>query len=177
MPLLIGVNYLNDSLRLLPAIGFLLVINAIYLFYISLAFQIAKQTQKTIWIVGFATVLNIILNFILIPYYQIEGAIIASLVAYLFCVVYGYMVSMKYFKMPILWWELLKLIIAASLMLILLNYLPIDIGLIEGFIRIVVGLCFYLAMIWLLNVGKARLFLACFLKTMNKQNESTHYQA
>lgn len=177
MPLLIGINYLNDSLRLLPAIGFLLLINAIYLFYISLAFQIAKQTQKTIWIVGFATVLNIILNFILIPYYQIEGAIIASLVAYLFCVVYGYMVSMKYFKMPILWWELLKLIFAASLMLILLNYLPIDTGLIEGFIRIVVGLCFYLAMIWLLNVGKVRLFLACFLKTMNKQNESTHYQA
>lgn len=177
MPLLIGIDYLNESLRLLPAIGLLLVINAIYLFYISLGFQIAKQTHKTIWVVGIAALLNLILNLILIPYYQIDGAILASLVSYLICVGYGYRLSANYFKMPILWSELIKLTIAASLMLVILKNLPIGTGLIEGFIRILVGLIVYLAMVWLLNVGQIRLALVDFFKTVNKQNESTDYQS
>ena len=177
MPLLIGADYLGESLRLLPLIGFLLIINAIYLFYISLAFQIAKQTHKTVWVVGLAALLNLILNLILIPFYQINGAIFASLISYLICVIYGYRLSAIFFKMPILWLELGKLIIAASLMLIALKNLPIGTGLLEGLVRILIGVILYLAMIWLLNISKVRLVLDDFLKTVNKRNESTHYQS
>lgn len=177
MPLLIGPAYLSESLRLLPIIGFLLVINGIYLFYISLAFQVAKQTHKTIWVVGVAAVINLVLNFILIPIYKIDGAIIASLISYLICVLYGYNLSANYFKMPILWFEIVKIIIAAGLMLVVLNYLPLGYGVIEGFIRIFIGLIFYLSMIWLLDIGKIRLVLIDYLKAKDKQDESTNYQS
>lgn len=177
MPLLIGAAYLNESLRLLPAIGLLLVINAIYLFHTSLIFQIAKQTQKTILIVGVAALLNVTLNLLLIPYYKIDGAIVASLISYLICVFYGYGLGAKYFKMPILWLEIIKIIIAAALMLLLVTQLPLTHGLIEGFARILVGLIVYLTMVWLLNVGKIRSILVDFLKGMNKQNESINYQS
>lgn len=177
MPLLIGATYLHESLRLLPSIGLLLVINVIYLFHTSLAFQIAKQTQKTVFIVGASAILNVVLNLILIPYYQIDGAILASLVAYSVCVFYGQIIGAKYFKLPIPWFELAKLVLAAVLMVIALNTLPLNHGLVEGMLRILLGAALYLGMIYLLDVGGIRVILVNFLKSLNKRNENTNYQS
>jgi len=176
MPLLIGDTYLPVSLRLLPSIGLLLLINALYLFHTSLAFQIAQQTRKTVLVVAVAAVLNVLLNLILIPYYGIEGAIIASLIAYLVCVFYGHTLSMRYFKLPIPWLEVVKLFLAAGLMLILLNSLPLGHGLLEGLLRILLGASFYLITICLLDVGGIKFILVNFFKNVNKRNENTNYQ-
>lgn len=175
MPFLIGSAYLEESLRLLPLIGLLLVFNAIYLFHTSLAFQLSKQTYKPILIVGAAAILNIILNVILIPYYRVEGALIASLVAYLICIIYGNFLGARCFKLPILWLDILKILGAAGLMLLVLDNLVLEHGLIEGGIRILVGLLVYSAVICLLNVGNVRFYLINFLKRLSKYNESTHY--
>ncbi|WP_298610697.1 lipopolysaccharide biosynthesis protein [uncultured Thiothrix sp.] len=177
MPLLIGEAYLAESLRLLPIIGLLLVLNAVYLFHTSLAFQLAKQTYKPILVVGLAAILNVVLNLILIPHYRIEGAIIASLVAYLICIVYGNFLGAKFFKLPVLWLEVTKLIAAASLMLIILNQLAIGDGLVEGLVRVLVGVLVYSSAIYLLNVGNSKYYVLSFLKSMNKPHESTHYSA
>lgn len=177
MPLLIGDAYLIDSLRLLPSIGLLLVLNAVYLFHTSLAFQLAKQTYQPILVVGVAAILNVALNLILIPIYQIEGAIIASLGAYVVCIIYGNVLGAKVFKLPVLWLEIIKIISAASLMLLILSNLSIGHGFIEGLIRILVGILVYSSAICLLNVGNVRNYLLISLKILSKPNESTHYSA
>lgn len=177
MPLLIGEAYLTESLRLLPIIGLLLVLNAVYLFHTSLAFQLAKQTYKPILVVGLAAILNVALNLILIPIYGIEGAVIASLVAYLICIIYGNFLGAQFFKLPVLWLEITKLFTAASLMLLILNQLAISYGLLAGVIRILVGVLVYSSAIYLLNVGNIRYSLHVFLKSMYKSHESTHYSA
>lgn len=177
MPLLIGSVYLQESLRLLPIIGFLLVVNTIYLFHTSLSFQIAKQTYKPVLIVGLASIINIALNLALIPYYGIEGAIIASLISYLFCVVYGHNLGAKYFRLPILWIDVFKIIFSAFLMLAILKALPIGYGAAEGFLRILIGCIVYTATVSLLNVANIRIILFNFLKAVNKCNEITDYQS
>lgn len=177
LPLLIGAQYLAESLRLLPWIGLLLVINAVYLFHTSLAFQLAKQTQKTVWVVGVAAVLNILLNLLLIPLYAIDGAIAASFLAYVLCVVYGHYLGAKYFVLPVPWLEIIKLLSAAILMLAILKSLPLEAGLVAGLIRIVLGILIYAAAVWLLDVGKIRVYLANLFKQLSANHESTHYQA
>lgn len=177
MPLLIGDAYLAESLRLLPSMGILLVLNAIYLFHTSLAFQLAKQTYKPILVVGVAALLNIVLNLILIPIYQVEGAVMASLVAYVVCIIYGNFLGAKAFKLPVLWLELIKIIAAAGLMLMVLSYLTIGYGWVEGLIRILVGILVYSSAIYLLNVANIRYYLLNFFKSLYKPNESTHYSA
>lgn len=177
MPLLIGEKYLAESLRLLPCIGILLVLNAVYLFHTSLAFQLAKQTYQPILVVGVAALLNVLLNLLLIPVYQVEGAILASLAAYAICIIYGNFLGAKAFKLPVLWSELIKIIAAASLMLIILNHLSIGYGWVEGVIRVLVGILVYSSVICLLNVANIRYYLLNFFKSLHKPNESTHYSA
>lgn len=175
MPLLIGVQYLSEALRLLPWIGLLLVINTIYLFHTSLAFQLAKKTQETILVTGIAAILNIVLNLLLIPIYSINGAIFASLISYLLCVLYGHYLGSKYFELPVAWLEIGKIAIAASVMFMVLKILPLGNGLTEGFVRIVLGVMTYSMAIWLFNVGEVRFFLANSLRSYHAKYASTHY--
>ncbi|TXH69275.1 MAG: polysaccharide biosynthesis protein [Thiothrix sp.] len=177
MPLLIGEAYLAESIRLLPSIGLLLVLNAIYLFHTSLAFQLAKKTYMPILVIGVAALLNVFLNFVLIPIYKIDGAVLASLVAYLVCIVYGRFLGDRVFKLPVLWGELLKIIASASLMFLILKYLPLEHGVLVGLLRIVVGVILYSFFIYYFNVQNIRFYLPNLLKGIHKSHESTQSSA
>jgi hypothetical protein len=62
-------------------------------------------------------------------------------------------------------------------MLAILKSLPLEAGLVAGLIRIVLGILIYAAAVWLLDVGKIRVYLANLFKQLSANHESTHYQA
>ena len=62
---------------------------------INLGFYIKKRAVNISAAVGAGAILNIIMNFFLIPYYGIYGACLASVVAYFFIVVFNYYFSRK----------------------------------------------------------------------------------
>jgi O-antigen/teichoic acid export membrane protein len=66
-----------------------------YIFYIGMG--IAKKNIHRIWIGGTAAIVNIILNFILIPVYGMVGAAIATLISFLLFGYLIFMMSQKYY--------------------------------------------------------------------------------
>lgn len=73
------------AVLIIPFIAFNFIFKAIH-FFIALLFQVTRKTKFDAKVVSFGFVLNIILNLILIPIYDIYGAVAATGLSYIFMV-------------------------------------------------------------------------------------------
>ncbi|WGZ92431.1 MAG: oligosaccharide flippase family protein [Candidatus Thiothrix putei] len=158
IPLLVGPEFVPTSLSLLPWIGLAIFANCTYLFYVSLAFQLAEYTAGSVKVVGVAAVVNVVLNLILIPTQGVLGAVLASIAAYLICVVYGYYLGKQHFALNIPVLALSKILLAALGMYLLMEQLPVLAlhGAYVVALKILLGVLTYAALVWLLDIAKVR---------------------
>lgn len=83
---LVGPNY-QDSVQYIYLMGISAVLYAISAFF-ELGYQCSKETRRSIWSVLLTMLVNVALNFILVPRYGIFGAIAASIMSYLVLIAY-----------------------------------------------------------------------------------------
>lgn len=158
IPLLVGDEFVATSLALLPWISLAIFANCSYVFYVSLSFQLAEYTSGSVKVVAVAAAVNLLLNAWLIPTHGLWGATIASITAYFICIVYGYFMGKQYFALSIPFVDLAKVLLAALGMYALMELLPA----LEWFpvvllvSKIMLGICAYAALVWLLNIGDVR---------------------
>ena len=101
-----------------------------------------------LWIV--VAISNIVLNLLLVPYLNILGAAIATLICYILAFAVTAIASKKTMRLPFNMKELLKIVVAASLMGIAV-YLMHPIGIINVLISIIAGVIIYFAVIFILK--------------------------
>jgi O-antigen/teichoic acid export membrane protein len=157
----VGAAFVPTSISLLPWIGIAIFANCTYLFYVSLSFQLAKYTAGSVKVVGVAAVVNVVLNLVLIPTYGLLGATLASIAAYLICLVYGYYLGRQHFAltMPVL--DVGKILLAALVMYGLMGQLPESLvhGAYRVALQILLGVLTYATLVWLLDIGNVRQLL------------------
>ncbi len=112
--------------QMVPIIAFLFIFKAIqYVFTLSLHFT--KNTKFNIHIVFLSLLVNIALNIILIPVYDVYGAIIASIAAGLVGLFYSYRLSERFFKVDYELFKIGKLIVVGIVFTALLYLInPLD---------------------------------------------------
>jgi O-antigen/teichoic acid export membrane protein len=95
--------------------------------------------KKTIYIthaISIAAISNIVLNIILIPLYGIWGAAMASMVAYLLMMFFGFHISRRYITFDLNARFILKSVIAASIMsLVIMQLHPV------GILQLIITVC------------------------------------
>ena len=101
-----------------------------------------------LWIV--VAISNIALNLLLVPYLNILGAAIATLLCYILAFVVTAIASRKTMRLPFNIKELLKIVFASAVMGIAV-YLMHPIGIINVLISIVAGVIIYFAIIFILK--------------------------
>ena len=101
-----------------------------------------------LWIV--VAISNIVLKLLLVPYLNILGAAIATLICYILAFAVTAIASKKTMRLPFNMKELLKIVVAASLMGIAV-YLMHPIGIINVLISIIAGVIIYFAIIFILK--------------------------
>lgn len=84
----------------------------------SLGITLSRKTKYLALYTGIAAVINIILNFLLIPRYGMVGAGWATALSYLFLTVAYFLCSQKFIRLEIDWSKILKLVVL-SLVVIL----------------------------------------------------------
>lgn len=100
-----------DAYNLVPLIGFLFIFKAIqYVFTLGLHFE--KRTKLNINIVVLGLIVNITLNILLIPKYDIIGAIIASIISGLVTLLYSYRLSMRIYPVR---YEIRKIVVLVGI--------------------------------------------------------------
>lgn len=92
---LIGAQYWS-GVYIVPIILYAYIFNGIYVNLIA-GIYIEKKTKYLPLITGLGAVINIVANFILIPYYGIMGGAIATFLSYFAMAVYIYFVTQKFY--------------------------------------------------------------------------------
>ena len=88
-----------SSYRVIPLISFSYYLYGIYMLFLS-GILVSKQVFKQPIILGVASVINILLNIVLIPRQGIMGAAIATIITYLFVVGYTYLLAQRSYRIP-----------------------------------------------------------------------------
>lgn len=158
VPLLVGAEFVPTVFALLPWIGIAIFANCLYLFHVSLAFQLAQHTAGSVKVVGVAAIVNLLLNLWLIPGYGALGAALASIVAYLICLLYGYYLGRQQFALHIPWWDVGKILLASAGMYgVLVQLPPLEVPApLSLMMKILLGALLYAGMGWLLDIGEVR---------------------
>ena len=84
----------------------------------SIGAMISNKPGELAWAALSAAGINLLLNFLLIPYIGILGAAIATLVGYAGLAVFTYLIGKRSFKLSIDWAHIGKLILASGLVLL-----------------------------------------------------------
>ncbi|RLI90521.1 MAG: hypothetical protein DRO95_06030 [Candidatus Altiarchaeales archaeon] len=120
----------------------------------GLIFMLVKKTQINASLLAIGAILNIILNIILIPYFQsnynygIMGAAIATFISFFTIGIATVVLSRKYFTFEIEKSFILKSVISASLMAVLVYKIRVN-TFPEIFIPISVGAIFYFILLFI----------------------------
>jgi O-antigen/teichoic acid export membrane protein len=151
IPSVFGLSLLSESLLMIlstPEIasyGYLITpftaVSALFLGVYAIVVHSLHLVKKTkidgcIWMI--AAIINLVLNFVFIPYFGIFGAAITTLIAYTFALILGAYYSFKYIKFDVDFYFMLKSIFAAIVMsLMIIKWSP------EGTLNVLlaIGIC------------------------------------
>ncbi|WP_338752823.1 oligosaccharide flippase family protein [Bacillus sp. FJAT-52991] len=154
--LFFGTDYQAAAIVVIPWIALVSLIQGIKAFYLDLAFQLSKQTIKQVFPVVIGAALNILLNLWWIPLYQIKGAIMATLIAYVVSSIMSWWLGRRYFVLPIPKREIWKIVIITVVMFCALYPIHHLKGFIALIVQIGVGIIVYGLGIWVFNVLNIR---------------------
>ncbi len=114
--LLIDKDYQESVIFLLPWITVALFLMGLQAFYFDLAFQLGHYTMGIVKIGIVIAIINIGLNYLLIPSMGIKGAAIATITSFAVGTVLSAIMGRKYFALPVPYQDFAKIILASAFM-------------------------------------------------------------
>ncbi len=114
----VGGKFINpvywSGLGIVPIVMFSYFLNGVFNNFAA-GFHITKKTDYLPLAIGIAAVLNIILNYVLIPHFNIWGSVFATLISYFVSVVIIYLFSRKIYPINYEWKRIFILIIFTAI--------------------------------------------------------------
>lgn len=152
----LGQQYREISKNLIPWFAFAILFMGLRSYYTDLAFQLGKRTIGQVLVLLIAAMINLTLNIWWIPLFGPTGAAYATILAYATGLLLSWRIGRKFFSLPFPLKELLKIVFAATIMMLALWLLTPLQGVFGILTKIFVGFLVYCTMIIVLNVGKIR---------------------
>ncbi len=116
----LGEEFREAALRVMPLMGLGTFIAGMKAFHFDAAFQFVHRTILQVWIVLAAAVLNVGLNLLAIPAWGLNGAIVASIAAYVLAIVATVWIGRRYLVMPFPFGDAARVALACIVMAVAL---------------------------------------------------------
>ena len=158
--LVIGEEYQESVTMLLPWVASGIFFMGLGAFYFHLPFQLGNKNFGIFYIAGITAVINLLLNFWLIPKMGMQGAAIATVLSFAFSTTLGFIYGRKVFPIPFPVREIIKIVTAALFMGVCLWFLKDLRGWHWLAIQMAVGLGSYGLASYLLNIGGIKQVIA-----------------
>ncbi|MEM1087418.1 MAG: lipopolysaccharide biosynthesis protein [Pseudomonadota bacterium] len=166
---MIGENVRDGAMQIIPWIAFAGLLNGLLIHYFSEAFQLAHKTVERALLMLIPAGANILLNLILIPQFQLMGAVIATLVSYAIGITVLGLRGHKHVALPIPLFDLAKVGLAAVAMWPVLYFIPEWGSWLELIVKAAAGGLTYVMIAFLLDAGGARAFLKQRVSSKTRQ--------
>jgi O-antigen/teichoic acid export membrane protein len=157
--LFLGEGYRELAAILLPYIAVGAFIKGLKLYGIDILFHLTQDTKSQMIPFAIAAVINVVLNFVLIPSMGVMGAALSTLVAYIISFIITIMLVRKKARIPFPWLGFIKVLIATIIMGLILIPLSDLIGIKYLFFQVCTGLFSYLIIFGLLHRQETVTFL------------------
>ena len=158
--MVIGEEYRESVTLLLPWVSTAVFFMGAGAFYMHLPFQLGNKNMGIFKIAGAVAVLNLLLNYWLIPKMGMQGAAIATLLSFMISVTLGFIFGRRVFWIPFPAKEVGQILLSSLLMGIVLYYLKDHRGWLWLGVQLTSGLAIYLAVSYLQNIGDIKRLIA-----------------
>ena len=162
--LVIGEKYQESVILVLPWVATAVFFMGSGAFYMHLPFQLGNHNIGIFKIAGTVAILNLALNFFLIPRMGMQGAAIATLLSFIVSVLLGYIFGRRVFPIPLPVQDIIKILTAAFIMGFCLYYLKDLRGWLPLMLQFSGGLVTYLLLAYLLNIGGIKQIIGDYLR-------------
>ncbi len=162
--LLIDVDYQESVIFLLPWITTAIFLLGLQVFYFDLAFQLGHKTIASVKIAVAIAIINIGLNYWLIPIMGIHGAAIATISSFSVGSILSAYFGRKYFSLPFPVGETVKIVIATLMMSLCLYWLRDKSGWEWLLMQLSIGAASYFVMMILFNILDIRSIISDRIK-------------
>jgi O-antigen/teichoic acid export membrane protein len=154
--LVVGSRYWDAAILLAPWLAATAVISSIRAFYVETAFQLGHRTLHLIWITVLALIIDVGVDFWLIPSIGLLGAAIGGLTASVVSTVAAVQASRFVFRLPFPGMETAKILASSGLMFLAIRGLEKYSGGLALTVQVSVGVAVYGLAIVGFNVMGAR---------------------
>ena len=148
---LLGKDFREGAVHLVPWVAVAALLAGIRAYYFDVVFQLEKKTGYQVFIMGFAALVNIALNLILIPNFGIFGSAYATVCAYFSALVLSVFWGRKITPLVMINKNFAKITLASLCMVVFIFPLRGSVGLMEFFAQVVFGLLVYMIMLLIFN--------------------------
>jgi O-antigen/teichoic acid export membrane protein len=149
---IVGPRYIEAVTQLTPLLAASALLMSLRAQYFDHAFQLAHRTGLQAWTMVITVLLNIGLNFLLIPTYGYVGAGVASVITAGLSLLIGVFAARYCYPMPFPIRDILKIAAASALMAIILELQRANSGTISIIIQVASGSLGFLAALVALNL-------------------------
>ena len=111
-----GPAFRAEAAQIIPWIALAGLMNGIMTYYLHEAFTLSRRTGVMAAIMVVPALLNIVLNIILLPRLGLQGAVIATVLAYFAGLVLSAMAGRRYFPLPLPWGAAARTALACAVM-------------------------------------------------------------
>lgn len=155
----LGVSFRDAAQFLLPLVVLAALLSGLKAFHFDLAFQLGRWTAGQVWVVGVAALVNLLLNLWWLPIFGLRGAAYATVVAYLVGMVMSAVLGRRVFRVPFPWSETVRIMFAAGVMAVAVEWLRNELS--RGVLlkQIAVGVMVYIVIFVILDVARSRRWL------------------
>jgi O-antigen/teichoic acid export membrane protein len=133
----------HEAYKVIPLVALSYVLYGCY-YQLAAGIYLEGKTKHMAVLMGVAAVLNVALNFALIPHYGIMGSAVATLIAYALLPVGAYVISQRYYHIDYEWFRVTKMVLAVTLVYVAsvfvgLSYATLHSHMSATFAHIIVG--------------------------------------
>jgi O-antigen/teichoic acid export membrane protein len=147
----LGHNFQATAARIIPLVALGAFLAGFKAYHFDAAFQFAHRTIYQVWIVLFAAIVNLALNYFAIPIWGINGAAGASVVAYLIAIALTASLGRRHFVLPFPALGAAQVLLAAGLMAAALTPFRSELGVFAVTTQIAIGAAIYATVLISLN--------------------------
>lgn len=160
---MLGPSFRGEVTLLIPIIAGAVWLSGFRMFYLDVVFQLHKVTAYLAWIAVTMMVVNIGLNFVLLPIYGIAGAAGAKLGAWALGALLSFFLGRGFMRLPSLGDDFVRAALATGCMVAVLIPLKGASGVAVLVAKVALGAATYFVAAWLLNVAGIRSWLSARL--------------
>ncbi len=173
---ILGEDIREQALTVMPLIAFAGLINGFMNFYVQRAFMLSGKTGDFVWAMVPPVILNIGLNFILIPKFGMMGAVWATVICYACACTFAIILARKHYPLPLPFKAYLEIAAACLFMAICVHLAPIPdhwFDFVRLIIKAIIGGTAYLGICWIMNIANCRGVLKNILDTFHRSEDNT----